>query len=158
MSIRNWVEKNVFSALVVLAIMSCYANVIMANNGFYTPITSIQGLSQNEVRCIVQDKKGYLWIGTQDGLNQYDGYEFQKYSRIPFEKNSLSSDFVNVLLEDDKERLWIGTIDGLDVLDKSRSKFTNLTSNHKNHLPMLHQSFRSRKKIILYPLYRSSIF
>lgn len=121
------VEYKILRALVLWAIVSCCFNAVLASNGFYTPITSIQGLSQNEVRCMIQDKKGYLWIGTQDGLNQYDGYEFQKYSRIPFEKNSLSSDFVNVLMEDENERLWIGTIDGLDVLDKSRSSFINLT-------------------------------
>ncbi len=112
-------------------------NISKANNGFYAPITSIQGLSQNQVRCILQDKKGFLWIGTQDGLNQYDGYEFKKYSRIPFDKNSLSSDFVNALMEDDKERLWIGTIGGLDLLDKSRSAFINLSHliNDNNTVP-----------------------
>lgn len=91
----------------------------------FSPITSIQGLSQNEVRCIHQDHSGFLWIGTQDGLNRYDGYEFKKYSRNPFDKNSLSNDRINVIVENSLGKLWIGTDDGLDLFDPFKNVFTN---------------------------------
>lgn len=91
----------------------------------FSPITSIQGLSQNEVRCIHQDHSGFLWIGTQDGLNRYDGYEFKKYSRSPFDKNSLSNDRINVIAENSLGKLWIGTDDGIDLFDPSKNVFTN---------------------------------
>ena len=104
-------------------------------NGFakevdnFLPITSIQGLSQNEVRCIHQDKSGFLWIGTQDGLNRYDGYEFKKYAKSPFDKNSLCNDRINVITENSKGNLWIGTDDGLDLFNIQKNNFTNF-----NHL------------------------
>lgn len=95
----------------------------------FSPITSIQGLSQNEVRCIHQDKAGFLWIGTQDGLNRYDGYEFKKYSKNPFDKNSLSNDRINAIVENSAGKLWIGTDDGIDLFDPFKNEFVNY-----NHL------------------------
>ena len=59
-----------------------------------------QGLSQNSVRCILQDRKGFLWFGTEDGLNKYDGYRFTVYKNNPNDPNSLSNDAVNSIYED----------------------------------------------------------
>ncbi len=71
-----------------------------------------QGLSQNSVFAILQDRMGFLWFGTQSGLNRYDGYRFEVLRRDPSDANSLSHNHVRVLHEDRAGMLWIGTRDG----------------------------------------------
>ncbi|MBC7886113.1 MAG: hypothetical protein H7X99_11605 [Saprospiraceae bacterium] len=75
-----------------------------------------QGLSQNSVRCLLQDRSGKMWIGTSDGLNYYDGYEFIHVKNEPFNAKSLSSDQINCLYENKTGRIWVGTKNGLDIL------------------------------------------
>jgi signal transduction histidine kinase/ligand-binding sensor domain-containing protein len=70
------------------------------------------GLSNNTVRSIVQDYKGYLWIGTMDGLNRFDGQTFKVYRNNTNDKNSLGSSNVISMLEDRDSILWIGTRGG----------------------------------------------
>jgi signal transduction histidine kinase/ligand-binding sensor domain-containing protein len=71
-----------------------------------------EGLSQSTVNCITQDRDGFLWFGTQDGLNKYDGYTFQIYRKVPGDTNSLSDNYITALLADRKGNLWIGTYSG----------------------------------------------
>ncbi|MCB9125801.1 MAG: GGDEF domain-containing protein [Caldilineaceae bacterium] len=70
------------------------------------------GLSQNAVLAMLQDRHGFLWFGTQDGLNRYDGYTFVVYKNDPDDSNSLSLNSVLALHEDDDGTLWIGTWGG----------------------------------------------
>src|SRR6516165_9827897 len=74
-----------------------------------------QGLSSNSVTSILQDKEGYIWIGTEDGgLNKYDGYNFTTYKFDPLDPNSLSQDLVYTIWEDKKGRfIWASTYEGL---------------------------------------------
>lgn len=69
-----------------------------------------QGLSNNCVRSIYQDKKGFLWIGTSDGLNRYDGNTFKTYHQKHWDKNALQSDNICAILGDDSTGLWIYTV------------------------------------------------
>ncbi len=71
-----------------------------------------QGLSQSAVNTIYQDKKGFLWFGTQDGLNRYDGYHFTVYKSEPGNENSLSNNWISALYEDAEGNMWIGTLGG----------------------------------------------
>jgi ligand-binding sensor domain-containing protein/signal transduction histidine kinase/DNA-binding response OmpR family regulator len=89
------------------------------------------GLSQNSVFCILQDHNGLIWIGTDDGLNKYDGYEFTIYKHQINDKNSLSHSQVNTLLEDRKHNLWIGTPGGVNVFNPRTQKFTHLKTSHQ---------------------------
>ncbi|MFQ5633320.1 MAG: two-component regulator propeller domain-containing protein, partial [bacterium] len=79
-------------------------------------ITVDDGLSQNEVRCIIQDKFGFLWFGTSDGLNLYDGYQIRTYNHDPSDSTSLLENFIGVMLTDSSGTLWIGTRRGLCLL------------------------------------------
>jgi ligand-binding sensor domain-containing protein len=83
-----------------------------------------KGLSQNSVKCILQDKDGFMWYGTWDGLNRYDGFSFIIYKSDVFNKeNVLSNQTVNALYEDSFGYLWIGTETGLNRFDKKPQKF-----------------------------------
>jgi len=100
-----------------------------------------QGLSQSAVKCILQDRKGFMWFATADGLNKYDGYRFTVYKNNPNSPNSLSDNDVKSIYEDPDEVgrvLWIGTRGGgLNKLvlskaegsDREKEKFTHYKNN-----------------------------
>lgn len=100
-----------------------------------------QGLSQPNVYAIAQDRTGFIWIATADGLNRYDGSTFKIFRRIPSDKTSLSDDFVMKLFLDSKGRLWVGTRDGgVNLYNDAQATFqqfkhypesaTSLSHNH----------------------------
>ena len=87
-------------------------------------ITLDDGLSQSTVLSVLQDSKGLLWIGTENGLNRYDGYEFKTYTRERGNPDSLSSDFIFDIEEDRSGNLWIATNGGgLVKLDRETNRF-----------------------------------
>ena len=75
-------------------------------------LTTEDGLSQNAVFAIFQDSRGFMWFGTKDGLNRYDGYSFTIYQHNPFDSTSVSANYITALFEDGQGNLWIGTYDG----------------------------------------------
>ena len=82
------------------------------------------GLSQTSVRAIHQDRHGFMWFGTEDGLNRYDGYTFTVFKPVPGDAGSLSSSFVRAILEDPDGTLWIGTNGGgFNKYDPSTERF-----------------------------------
>ena len=84
-----------------------------------------QGLSQSTVLCVLQDRKGFLWFGTEDGLSKYDGYEFEIFRSVPGDTNSLSNNAVRAITEDRSGILWIGTYGGgVNKFDPAARKFT----------------------------------
>jgi ligand-binding sensor domain-containing protein len=83
------------------------------------------GLSANTVYCVIQDHYGYMWFGTWDGLNKYDGYNFTTYNR----KDGLSNETINALLETEDGNLWIGTDEGLNFLNRATGRFTSFYHN-----------------------------
>ena len=79
---------------------------------YFKRMNQANGLSNNKVNCILQDKRGFTWIGTDDGLNRYDGYNFKVFKNIPGEPSSLSGNTITDLHEDKNGILWIATADG----------------------------------------------
>ena len=83
-----------------------------------------QGLSQSSIMCILQDSRGFMWFGTEDGLNKYDGHSFTVIKNDPDSPNSLSSNFIQCLHEDEAGLLWIGTRGGgLNRFDRETGQF-----------------------------------
>ncbi|MDN4059894.1 two-component regulator propeller domain-containing protein [Massilia sp. YIM B02769] len=85
------------------------------------------GLTQESVLTILQDRQGYMWFGTQAGLNRYDGYRITTYRNDPRDPASLPDGYVNASLEDAEGRLWFGTKGGLARLDTASGKFVRYT-------------------------------
>jgi signal transduction histidine kinase/ligand-binding sensor domain-containing protein len=87
-------------------------------------LTTADGLSQSTVTSILQDSQGYMWFGTQDGLNKYDGYTFTVYRHDPDDPSSLRDDNITTIYEDRSGVLWIGTNEGwLERFDRQNDIF-----------------------------------
>ena len=93
----------------------------------FSRLSREDGLSNSSVSSIVQDSRGFLWFGTKNGLNRYDGYEFIVYSNNPFEDNSLSHNLVQTIFMDTEDVLWVGTYRGLNRFDTRTKRFTRYT-------------------------------
>src|SRR3990170_4947602 len=99
----------------------------------FSRIGSDQGLSQASVNCILQDSKGYMWFGTQDGLNKYDGYGMSVYKHDASDTNSLSSNYIECLYEDRKGIIWVGTREGgLNAFNHRLNRFTHYQTQLNN--------------------------
>lgn len=83
-----------------------------------------QGLSNSTIETIYQDKRGFMWIGTRDGLNRFDGYQMVVYRFDPRDSNSISDNYIKYIYEDHNQVLWIGTINGLNRFDAAKNRFT----------------------------------
>jgi diguanylate cyclase (GGDEF)-like protein len=85
-----------------------------------------QGLSQSTVNCMLQDQRGFLWFGTEDGLDRYDGTCFKIFRHDSSSAGSLSGNWISCILEDHGGNLWIGTMDGgLNRIDHETNGITN---------------------------------
>jgi len=98
----------------------------------FTHLTTDNGLSQSNVTCILQDNKGYLWFGTFNGLNRYDGYEFKVFNYSPIDTQSISHNFISTLFEDSQGTLWVGTSDGLNRYNREANTFTSFKFEEEN--------------------------
>lgn len=81
------------------------------------------GLSHNRIRSILRDSKGYLWVGTESGLNKYDGQKVTIYKNSPIQTNSISNNTSDCIFEDRSHNLWVGTIAGLNLYDRKKNTF-----------------------------------
>ena len=82
------------------------------------------GLSQNAVFAIMKDSRGFMWFGTKDGLNKYDGYDFLIFQHNPFDSTTLSANYITSLFEDSRGLIWVGTFDrGINVYDRTKDIF-----------------------------------
>jgi len=83
------------------------------------------GLSQSSIFSILQDAQGYLWLGTSDGLNRYDGYNFTVYKNDKKLPNSLENNQIRKLFVDKKGNMWVGTNKGISIYDANKDQFRN---------------------------------
>ncbi len=101
---------------------------------YFTNISMKDGLSQGVVYCIYQDQQSFMWFGTGDGLNKYDGYKFSVYKHSPSDSTTISNNMINCIVEDHSGNLWIGTMNGLNRFDPQTEKFERYLhrSDHEN--------------------------
>lgn len=102
-------------------------------------LTADEGLSQSTISSILQDSKGYLWFGTRNGLNKYDGYAFTVYKTVPTDPNSLSDNWITVICEDAHANLWIGTGNkGLNLYDRKTGAFIHFLADTSQGVSISH--------------------
>ena len=108
------------------------------------------GLSQSQVTSIQQDQFGYIWIATQDGLNRFDGYNFDIFKNEVNNENSLPNNYVHMLLQDDAQNLWFGTNRGIAKMNPTNGKITKINRTEYPDLKgyiFTHLSFDQSGKI-----------
>lgn len=105
-------------------------------------ITTKQGLSQNTVYSVHKDKKGFLWVGTNDGLNRDDGSEIIKFKHSK-NNNSITNNRINTIAETPDSMLWFGTFNGLNKFNPVTRQFTCYTKNSKSKNPISGNLVRS---------------
>ena len=99
-------------SLISLILLLTLPSYPQYDNLKFKHLTSDDGLSQNFISCILQDQKGFMWFGTKDGLNRYDGYSFVVYQHNPFDTTTISANYITALYEDSRGLIWIGTLNG----------------------------------------------
>ena len=111
----------------LFCIFLCFPKPLHAHKPFFnfTNVSTEQGLGTPYVIKVLQDKQGFIWVGTQLGLYRYDGYEFKKYHHDPDDATSLAHNYVNTLFVDSAGGLWVGTNGG--VLHQYQSMSDNFT-------------------------------
>ena len=120
------------SRILVLGLILClspfpFHNYLSAQDLKFNTLTVSDGLTQHDVSCIMQDSYGFIWVGTYDGLNRYDGLKILNFSHKTNDIESLSSNRIISLFEDSKKRIWIGTDgNGLNYYSLITEKFVRV--------------------------------
>jgi len=136
-----------FSLLACLAlsfVLASSAAGLSTHEGIlFNRISTAQGISHTTVRKIIQDSHGFIWIGTQQGLNRFDGYEFEVFNHFPDDPQSLSNDWIYDIFEDDQGRIWVATDGGMDLYEPQSKTFRHYRHNPDDPTSLPHDSVRT---------------
>jgi len=116
--------KNLLKKLLILLCLLFPANLLLAQPYYFRHYQVENGLSNNTAFCSVQDGNGFMWFGTKDGLNRFDGYSFKTYRHDPDKAGSLGNDLIYALHHDQDKTLWVGTNDGVYRYQPSKESFS----------------------------------
>jgi ligand-binding sensor domain-containing protein/signal transduction histidine kinase len=120
--------------LLLVLLQGCFLPGITQQNIKFDHLDINSGLSQNHIMCILQDNRGFMWFGTRDGLNKYDGYTFTIYKSDKADSTSISNNFIAGIVEDSKGVIWVATRGGgLNRYDKEKDRFTRYKHDPKNN-------------------------
>ena len=128
--------KSIFSSLkqtiqlllaaLLLAPFFCFSQI---SDVRFRHISNEQGLSNSTINCIFQDSRGFIWFGTRDGLNRYDGVNVLIYRTKATDDLSISDNFIRCIYEDGAHKIWVGTSYGLNCFDPVTNAFTRYKHN-----------------------------
>ena len=122
---RNLMSKTICYVSIVFILLNSISAMAVEPLPRFEQLSIDNGLSQNSVYNILKDSQGFMWFGTEDGLNRYDGYQFKHFRHDSQDRNSLSGSSINALLEDNNNVLWVGTTNhGLNRFDRKTEQFT----------------------------------
>lgn len=108
---------------IVFVSINCSEVYAQAKNIFFNNYSEKVGLSGNYVTTIIQDDDGYLWVGTKNGLNRFDGYEFKTYKKTIDSKGGINNNYIKRLFLDSHKRMWVLTFAGVQLYDKQHDNF-----------------------------------
>lgn len=122
--------------LLLLILLICRISICSANTEriYFQHLGIKNKLSQSTVLCIVQDRNGFLWFGTKDGVNRYDGSSFRVFKQNQSQSNSLGNNVVNALYENMDGKLWLGTDNGIYLYDPIMETFAKLDCNSQDNV------------------------
>jgi diguanylate cyclase (GGDEF)-like protein len=126
-------KRHVFLLLAIA--LSAFPAATQSAKGWQAAFSALSyrdGLSNTSVSGIVQDSRGFMWFGTQNGLNRYDGKDFKLYENEPFSDNTLSQNLIQTLFMDENDVLWIGTYGGLNRFDVATERFSVFRNSPDN--------------------------
>ena len=134
---RSKIEKIIISFIVAFFILNSIPLRVAAINKenksiVFKRITIEDGLSQTSAQYIFQDSKGYMWIGTSDGLNKYNGHEFEVYKYSEGSTKSISNNYIAAINEDKYGNIWVGTSGGLNKIDPKTNEIKTYLSDKPN--------------------------
>jgi len=130
---RIWIILFLLTGLVPFLSGSKSNAAEVINNLNFDFYSQENGLSNNQIHCIHQDKKGWMWFGTSQGVCRFDGYKFTVFKNDPEDSTSLKGNLVRTIFEDRKGQLWIGTENGgLNKFNREKENFQHLfyTGDH----------------------------
>ncbi|MBT1451648.1 diguanylate cyclase [Glaciecola sp. XM2] len=131
LSIMKIADNAIRKAAAVFIAMAIFVSVAHASidNVRFEHYFVEQGLSQQSITAIFQDSNGFIWLGTQEGLNRFDGRNFLQFTPSFEDENSLAFSWVNSITEDRHGNIWVGTRDGLSKYDAALDSFTNFKAD-----------------------------
>jgi ligand-binding sensor domain-containing protein/class 3 adenylate cyclase/HD superfamily phosphodiesterase len=116
--------RRILSVVIVLFIS--IISVAQQSNIKFRHLTIKDGLSQSDVISIIQDSKGLMWFGTQDGLNAFNGFNFEVFSHDLSDSNSISNNYIRDIHQDKNNLIWLATENGLNVFDRDSYTFKSV--------------------------------
>jgi ligand-binding sensor domain-containing protein len=131
--------------LFLLFLLSLYSFAFSQKNHVqFDHIGTAEGLSQSNVTCIFQDSRGFMWFGTWEGLNKYDGYTITVYKNDPLDPNSISNNYIKDIAESKNGDLWIATGGGgICRYDRNKEHFIKYMHDPKNANSISHDIVNS---------------
>lgn len=121
-------KKIIFIASTLLWLVHC-----VAYSSIFRTFEVGSGLSHNSVWAVMCDSQGFMWFGTNDGLNRFDGSQFKVYRKTSGKSHSLGNNFVHCLYEDSKHRMFVGTKEGLYLYNRSKDNFDHILLDKANY-------------------------
>ena len=121
------------------------------------------GVSNNAILCSVQDKDGFMWFGTRDGLNRFDGYSFKHFYADTETSGGLGSNFIHSMAVSSDNQLWIGTDQGVNIFDPRTEQFTDLPEVHNREIVKIEEDpsgniwFIANNELFYYDVIRKTL-
>ncbi len=131
---RIWGRKTSLFFLLILIIINPLILLAQNQSIKFEHLGLEHGLSQSTVYCMLQDRQGFMWFGTQSGVNKYDGYKFTVYQQDVFDSTSLAQNVNNVMCEDHTGTLWFGSMNAavLNRFERETERFTRFSHDPNN--------------------------
>ena len=122
------IMRHLYRAGLLFLILSLASSFVFNEELIFKNFNSADGLSQHDVNCIIQDKDGFMWFGTNDGLNKYDGYNFKVFRPSKKTRSSISGRIIQQIESDYYGNLWIASLDGgLNYYNLEKEIFFNFS-------------------------------